>query len=124
MEENLRIDELIEMGGHLELTCPLMLFLEADDLEPESVDMPDIEKSNEKAYAIIAIGQESKIQVLSRKLNAIYGVVIEAKDPVQLTNFESCAVEPVSGEAVNGHKFVTTWKDLEFSIQEYKKGQK
>ena len=120
MEENLRIDELIEMGGHLELTCPLMLFLEDDDLEQH----PDDEHPNEKMYAIIAIAQESKIQVLSRKLNAIYGVITEAKDPVQLTNFESCAVEPVSDKAVNGHKFVTTWADLEFAIQEHKRGQK
>ena len=114
MENNLRIDDIIEMGGHVELTGPLLVFIEDEKLDEEL----GIENQAEKLYALVGLSEKSKIQITKRELNRIEGIIIEANTPMQVLSFEHGGktefIDPIE---VNNKSFVTSWLDLEDAIK-------
>ena len=118
MENNLKIDDIIEMGGHVELTAPLMMFVAEKGVEPFNGH----EYAPENSFAIVVLAAKSQIQILHRRINGLYGVIVAAHRPVGLTEVEEMKVEPIK-EDINGNHFVATWADLEFALKE-RRGKK
>jgi hypothetical protein len=117
VENNLKIDDIIEMGGHVELTGPLMMFVAEKGVEPVN----NTEYAKDNAFAIVVLADKSRLQILHRKINGIYGVITEARRPLGLTDVEDMGVSPVPEDEINGNHFVTTWADLEFALKEKRK---
>lgn len=119
MENNLKIDNIIEMGGYIDLVNPLLMFVAEKGFEPTN----GTEYAKDCVFAIAVLAEKSQLQVLTRKINGIYGIIINAKKPLGLVETEGMCVEPIQTDEINGNHFVTTWADLEMALKE-KKGKK
>jgi hypothetical protein len=123
MCKKLHIDELIEMGGHVELTGPLMVFIAAKGYEPVN----ETEYEPTTPFAIVWLAEKSQIQILARKENGIFGVVTQPAKPkgsmggtVDYTEtphlLKDFTVEDITIEEVKGYRFIASLLELEAAM--------
>jgi len=119
VENNFNIDEIINMGGQVELTDLLMVFV----AEPESKMISETEYAPETAFAIVFLAENSQIQIIARKSGGLFGVIIKASNhkgvvagepnlDIKPPTFEDCRIEEMS-ENLNGSSFITSLIELE-----------
>lgn len=125
MNDNFELDEIIEMGGHIEINNPIMLFMADEGIEP----INGTEYPEDNAFALVTVDRKSKLQLLNRKENGYFGIIVDAVNPIGLTEYEpEKGIDGVHTGAleayeVNGHHFVTSWLDLKCALEE-KRGPK
>jgi len=97
-----QLDEIIELGGLVELTSPLMLFVDRNELDAEG----------KPTYAIIFVNTKSILRILEVKDNGVYGEIEVSSEAVGLKqNQEVGRVSDLTGK-----RFVTSTRDLEGAI--------
>lgn len=90
----MNIKEIIELGGVVELTAPLMIFISAE------ADM----------YQVVWLREKSIVKIEHAQENAIYGIVTSTENPFTLDGDEVCKSD------LKDEKFITTLVDLEKAI--------
>ena len=75
-------------------------------------------------FAIVWLAEKSRLQILERKLNGIFGIVTEPCNPaatvaerVEYNDIppepETLSVGPIPIEEIKGNHFITSWIELE-----------